>query len=267
MPKLRNRKALLTGASRGLGVFIAKEIASRGGDLILTARSEERLQEVAASLQPFGVDVIVVPADISDERQREDLVASAIQAFGRIDVLVNNAGVEHVGHYVEQPWPSMRQMLEVNLAAPMHLTQLVLRDMIARRDGHIVNISSVGGKVGAPYDAVYCGTKAGIAEWARGLRIELSESGVRFSTVFPGYVTQVGMFSRFGVKPHKMIGSCTPAQVSRAVADAIEDERVEVLVNSLPLRAWFMLAELSPRLVDRLMHRLGVVEFQRGKFS
>jgi len=267
VPQLNNRTTLITGASGGLGEYIAREIARRGGNLILTARSVERLQQVAASLKTFGVQVTAIPADISVERGREELIDSAIRECGRIDVLVNNAGVEHVGQFTEQPWPAVRQMLDVNLAAPMHLTQLVLPQMLERRDGHVVNISSIGGKSGAPYDAVYCGTKAGVAEWARGLRLELADSGVTFSTIVPGFVTEVGMFSRFGIRPLKTIGSCKPAQVARAVADAVERESLEVIVNSMPLRPGFALAELFPRLGDWLMHRLGVVEFQRRKVS
>ena len=104
--------------------------------------------------------------------------------------------------------------------------------MLNQKQGHIVNIASVGAKSGAPYAATYCGTKAGLAEWTRGLRLELAGTGIHFSVIFPGYITEVGMFSRFNMKAPWMVGSCTPSQVARAVLKAIERERAEVIVNS-----------------------------------
>ena len=95
--------------------------------------------------------------------------------------------------------------------------------------------------------------------------MELEDRGVRFSTIFPGYVTEVGMFARFGMKPPWTIGSCTPAQVAAAVLRAIERNELEIIVNSRPLRPAFALAALFPKAGDWLMHRLGVVEFQRKK--
>ena len=264
---LDGKNVLLTGASAGIGVYMARELAGRGANLVLAARSLDRLNEVAASLASKRVQAVVVQVDLSSVDDRTKLIQTTLRDAARIDILINNAGLESVGPYEHQSWESIRQMLEVNLAAPMHLTQLVLPHMAHRGSGHIVNISSIGGKSGAPYDAVYCGTKAGIAEWTRGLRLEYSGTGIHFSTVFPGYVTEVGMFARFGVRPLTTIGSCTPEQVGRAVADAIEKEQVEVIVNSLPLRPALALVELFPRLGDWLMHRLGVVDFQRKKFD
>lgn len=137
--------------------------------------------------------------------------------------------------------------------------------MLEIRSGHIVNISSIGGKSGAPYDATYCGTKAGLAEWTRGLRIELEGTGVDFSTIFPGFVTEVGMFARFNMKTPWVTGSCSPEQVAAAVVKAILHKKREMIVNSQPLRPLFALSELFPGLGDWLMHRFGAVAFQRRK--
>jgi short-subunit dehydrogenase len=137
--------------------------------------------------------------------------------------------------------------------------------MVERRRGHVVVISSLGGLAGTPYDAVYCGTKAALAHWTRGLRFELAGSGVGVSTIYPGYVTETGMFARFGVKPPWAVGSCTPAQVVGAVVDAVERGRNERIVNSRPMRPALALAALFPALGERLMRVLGVVDFQRRK--
>jgi short-subunit dehydrogenase len=265
MSWLDGKNVLLTGGSRGVGPFIAEALARQGADLALSARSQAGLRATADSLQPLGVRTVVIPADVAQPAQRAMLVTAALDALGAIDVLVNNAGLETEGSYLGTSRERIRETLEVNLAAPMELTHLVLPHMLERRSGHIVNIASVGGKSGTAYDAVYCGTKAGLAEWTHGLRQELAGTGVRFSTIFPSYVTEAGMFARFGVKAPWLAGSCTPQQVARAVVDAIERRKVEVIVSSQALRPLLALAALSPALGDWLVRRLGIVEFQRRK--
>lgn len=147
----------------------------------------------------------------------------------------------------------------------MALTLLVLPGMLERRAGHIVNISSIAAKSGAPYSAVYSGSKAGLSEWSRALRLELHNTGVLFSTIFPGYVREVGMFAKFGMKSPWIVGSCAPDQVARAVVDAIEKGHKEQIVNFPPLRYSFVLKEISPSIGDWLMRLSGVVDFQRRK--
>ena len=153
----------------------------------------------------------------------------------------------------------------MNLMAPLALTKLVLPHMLTKKSGHIINISSIAAKSGAPYSSVYSGAKAGLAIWTRALRLELADTGVHLSTIFPGYVTKVGMFARFGMKPPWIVGSCSPNQVVKAVVNAIENDKVEIIVNSRPLRFSFMMDALFPGLGDWLMHVSGVVDFQRRK--
>ena len=265
MSWLAGRNVLLTGASRGLGPHIAQALAGRGANLALTARSLAAVRATQTSLQPAGVRTAALAADLGQPEQRAALVAAATEALGPIDVLVNNAGLETEGAFLATEWGVIRETIEVNLVAPMELTRLVLPLMLARRTGHVVNIASIGGKSGVAYDAAYCGTKGGLAEWARGLRLELAGTGVHVSTVFPGYVTGVGMFAKFGLAAPWLVGSCTAQQVARAVVTAIEERKVEAIVNSRPMRPWFALAELFPALGDRLMHAFGIVDFQRRK--
>jgi short-subunit dehydrogenase len=112
---------------------------------------------------------------------------------------------------------------------------------------------------------VYCGSKAGLAEWTRGISLEEEHAGIRFSTIFPGFVTEVGMFARFGLRAPWAIGSCTPQEVAAAVVRAVEHNLPEIIVNSRPLKPLLALAALSPRLAAWLMRRLGVIDFQRKK--
>ncbi|MBN1791474.1 MAG: SDR family NAD(P)-dependent oxidoreductase [Bacteroidales bacterium] len=265
MKVLDGKKVLLTGGSRGIGPIIAESLAKRGADIILTARSDTKLSEVVTRLNKSGFNVLGLPVDLRDSSQREQLVIDVMKNFGTIDILINNAGIETEGAYAELSWASIRENIEVNLIAPMELTRLILPGMINKKSGHIINISSIAAKSGGPYDAVYSGTKAGLAEWSRALRLELTGTGVHFSTIFPGYVREVGMFAQFGVKSPWIIGSCSPSQVAKAVINAIDKGKAEIIVNSRPLRYIFMINELSPGLGDWLMRISGAVDFQRHK--
>jgi short-subunit dehydrogenase len=265
MTQLAGKNVLLTGGSRGIGPVIAEHLAQRGAHIALVARSAEGLAAVVESLKKYDVKTMAAAADVGQSAQRRALVATVLEKFGPIDILVNNAGLETEGAYLGLPWQDIQQTIEVNLVAPMELAHLLLPGMVERKSGHIVNISSIAGKCGAPYAATYDATKAGLAEWAQGLRLELANSGVSFSTIFPGYVTEVGMFARFHVTPPLLVGSCTPVQVARAVVDSIERNVADVVVNSMPQRWFYALKELFPSLGDWLLRKIGLVDFQRRK--
>ncbi len=265
MTQIAGKHVLVTGGSRGLGPVLAEALARRGAHIALAARSEEGLRRVADSLRAFDVKVMTAAVDLAQPAEREKLISTVLDHFGTIDILINNAGLETEGAFMNLPWAAIRETIEVNLVAPLSLTHLVLPHMLGRKAGHIVNIASIAAKCGGPYAATYSATKAGLAEWAQALRLELADTGVHFSTIFPGYITEVGMFARFGLTPPRSIGSCTPAQVARTVVEAIENDRLEVLVNSVPLRPFYALRELSPSLGDWLLYKLGAVKFQRRK--
>jgi short-subunit dehydrogenase len=267
MKTLNGAVVLLTGGSRGIGPVIAEALARRGAHLALVARSQAALQEVANRLSHLGTRVLATPADLAEVSQREPLVDRVRAEFGRIDILINNAALQTEGAFDELPLPSINETVEANLIAPMTLARLVLPEMLRRKAGQIVNIASVAGKTGIPYEALYSGTKAGLTGWTRALRLELANTGVHCSTIFPGFVTEVGMFAKFRMQSPWLAGSCTPAEVAAAVVDSIEHEKSEIIVNSRPLRYSFMLNELSPAVGDWLMRASGVVDFQRRKIA
>jgi len=136
-------------------------------------------------LKNSNAKVRIFPVDLRESPQRERLISSVLREMGTIDILVNNAGLETEGAFSELPWRSIQENIEVNLIAPMALTHLILPEMLKKKSGYIVNIASIAAKNGAPYAAVYSGTKAGLAEWTRALRLELAGTGIRFSTIFP----------------------------------------------------------------------------------
>jgi len=265
MERLEGKKVLLTGGSRGIGPIIAEYLADNGSIVAIAARSNSNLQEIAAHLNKKGHSIAVFAVDLKDASQREQLVTDVLNKFGTIDILINNAGLETEGAYTELPWTSIQENIEVNLIAPMALTHRILPIMLSNKAGHIVNIASIAAKSGAPYAAVYSGTKAGLAEWSRALRLELTGTGVNFSTIFPGYIREVGMFAKFGMVPPWIVGSCSPYQAANAVVNAIKKSRKEIIVNSRPLRYSFMINDLSPRFGDWLMEISGLTDFQRRK--
>lgn len=265
MSTINGKYILLTGGSRGIGPIIAEALAERGAHIALAARSEEGLLATANNLSKYETQTLIVPVDLSQTSQQQSLIETVMKNFGRIDILINNAGLETEGAYPDLAWEEIQKTVDVNMLAPMRLTQLVLPQMIALKSGHIVNIASVAAKIGAPYAATYCGTKAGLAEWTRGLRLELEGSGIHFSTILPGYINEVGMFARFNLKSPALLGSTNPNKVARAVVKAIEKDKLEMFVNSSPARLLSVACEISPSLGDWLKKVIGVVAFQRKK--
>ncbi len=265
MTSINGKYILLTGGSRGIGPIIAEALAARGAHIALAARSEEGLLVAANNLSKYGTQTMIVPVDLSHTSQQLALVETVMNTFGRIDILINNAGLETEGAYLDLSWEEIQNTIEVNLLAPMALTYYVLPHMLQRREGHIVNIASVAAKIGSPYAATYSGTKAGLAEWTRGLRLELEGRGVHFSTLLPGYITEVGMFARFNLKSPDLLGSTTPSKVAKAVVKAIEKDKLEMFVNSSPARLVSVACEISPSLGDWLKKVMGIVAFQRKK--
>ena len=132
MKQLKDLVVLLTGASRGIGPIVAEALAKRGAKIALAARSRDGLQNVATRLNEKGAKTLIIPVDLQQSSQREELIHAVLKEFGRIDILVNNAGLETEGTYSELAWPAIRETIEVNLIAPMALTYLVLPEMLKK---------------------------------------------------------------------------------------------------------------------------------------
>jgi len=265
MKELRGAVALLTGASRGIGPHIARALAKEGVHLALAARSLPELEAVAAEMRSLGVRAVALTADVGRPEACGQLGAAATAALGPIDLLVNNAGIETEGPFLSLGADAILGTVATNLSGALLLAREVLPGMLTRRRGHVVNVASIAGKKGAPFDAVYSATKAGLVEWTSAMRLELEGTGVSLSAICPGLVTGEGMFARFGQAPPRALGSCTPQEVASAVVDAIQQDLPEVIVNSSPLRPLLALAALSPRMGERILHLLGIPEFQRKK--
>jgi short-subunit dehydrogenase len=252
--QLTGKRALLTGASRGLGVHIARGLAKEGIELALAARDTAKLEEVARECTALGVEVRVLRADVSIAADRERLIAEA----GRIDILVNNAGVEITKALADQSEADVRAQIETNLTAPIDLTRRVLPAMLAQGSGVVVNVSSMSGKVATPFNCVYAATKHGLNGLSSSLDIELHGTGVHVGVVCPSFVAETGMWADTGLTAPAANREVRPERVVRAVLRVIRGES-EVLVTPGPVRPLLALRELAPRAEGRLLRAMGIV--------
>ncbi len=260
---LRGKNALLTGASRGLGPYIARAFAEKGVNLALTARTVDAVEATAKEVSELGVKAVAISVDVTDQAGRKRLLEGAVAANGPIDILINNAGIEWICEYARLSPEQIEQMIQTNLVAPLILSRLVLPQMIARGSGHVVMMSSLGGRKGSPYSATYAATKAGLIEWTSGMREELRGTGVSASVICPGFVSDAGMFAEYGKRAPRLVGESTPEQVADAVVRAVERDIAEITVNPGPKRLMQIANAISPGAVSWTLRRFGVYEFFR----
>lgn len=181
--ELRDRVALVTGASSGIGLATARLLHQRGCRVALVARSADRLTQVAAGM---GDGALAWPCDVGDVAALHGLVDDVLAAFGGLDILVNNAGVHHRGSMLRHTPEELAQMVQVNTVAPIALTRIAVDHM--PRGGCVVNVASLAGKMPVPGSATYSGTKAGLRFWALSAAEDLADRGIRIANVNPGPV-------------------------------------------------------------------------------
>jgi short-subunit dehydrogenase len=246
--RLSGATVLLTGASGGLGEAIARELHRRGAGLVLTGRRAEVLDALALEL-----DARAVASDLADRAQVERLVAEA----GTVDVLVANAALPGTGLLERMAIEEVDRVLEVNLRAPIALAHALAPAMAARGGGHLLFVSSLAGKAAAARSALYNATKFGLRGFALALRRDLRPSNVGVSVVCPGFISEAGLFADSGAKLPPGVGTRSPHEVARAIAEAIEHNRGEVDVAPLPLRVGTLLAGAVPDLAATLTRLAG----------
>jgi short-subunit dehydrogenase len=182
---LNEKVVIITGASSGIGRALAFAFARRAARIVLVARREDRLEAVRHEIEPYTSDVLVLPADVTDERQLQDVVSRTLERFGRIDILVNDARVMPGGALTDQTPVQVEQALRVNLWSAIRLTQLVLPHMLANNSGYILNIGSGLGRTAMPALAPYVASKYGLAGFTDALRREIEGTGVQITLVLP----------------------------------------------------------------------------------
>jgi len=236
---LRGSRALVTGATGGLGQAIARRLAKEGAELVLSGRRTDVLEPLAKEL---GATAIV--ADLEDLAAVDRLMEEA----GPIDVLVANAALPTNGDLLEYTPEQVARALTVNLHAPIAMARTAALGMVERGKGQIVMIGSVSGKVASIDSSLYNATKFGLRGFALGFRQDLADRGVGVSIVEPGFVRESGMFVSSGAKLPPGLRTVTPEDVADGVVKAIRRDRGEVVVATIEIRAGGVLGSLLPEL-------------------
>ena len=249
MSPLSDQVVVLTGASSGIGEATAVALAARGARLVLGARRADRLTAVAESIVGRGGTAIPVPCDVADRAQVAELVGTAVEQFGRVDVLINNAGIMPLAPMVKCRMDDWDAQIDINVKGLLYGIGHALPIMLEQRTGHIVNVSSVAGRRLFPNGAVYCGTKHAVHAISEGLRGELAarapEDGntIRVTVIAPGVVTTELADSirddetRTGAKQYygAMPGPLTSDDTAAAILYALESP-AHVGINEIVLR-------------------------------
>ena len=183
---IAGRTAIITGASSGIGQAVAAEFAGRGANVVLAARSRDKLDWLTSQLAQLPGHALAVPTDVTEGIAVEALVRRAAEEFGSVDILINNAGVGLFAPIADGNVDNARYLFEVNFWGALHCIQTATPYMLEQGSGHIVNVSSVAGHISPPYMGMYAATKHALAAVSDALRIELGGTGVGVSTIFPG---------------------------------------------------------------------------------
>lgn len=263
--QLDNTVAILTGASRGIGAHLADHLARRGVHLALAARTEDGLVDTGARVRASGVNAITVPTDVTRKTDLERLVERAAAELGPVDLVVNNAGIEHYERFEEIDPAVVEDIVATNVVAAMLLTRYVLPSMVERKRGHIVNMSSAAGKIAVPYNTTYSASKHALVGFSWSLREEMRPYGIGVSVICPGFVRNTGMAasSLRGKEPPRIAAPVDPDDVANATIRAIEKNRPEVVVAGGLGKIADVCFAISPELSARVARRGGLYELLR----
>lgn len=232
--------ALITGASQGIGRATALLFAKNGYELIITARTKDKLEAVAEEIRGLGRNVLVITADTSDRTAMEALINLSIERFQQIDVLINNAGICMTAPMVNTTIEDWERIIGVNLWGYIYTINAILPHFLAKKQGNIINVGSFGGKVPLPNMTAYCTSKYAITGLTETLRIELEPQGIHVSGIHPS-VTNSDFLERAVFKEsdsqqmRKMLSSpfaSQPEEVAKAIWDTVKRPQAEVIVGS-----------------------------------
>jgi NADP-dependent 3-hydroxy acid dehydrogenase YdfG len=236
--KSMNKIVLITGASSGIGAGIARELAQAGATLVLGARRTDRLETLAGELRAAGATVMTKQLDVTDRQDVTAFADAAREGFGRVDVIVNNAGVMPLSLMSSLKVDEWDRMIDVNIKGVLYGIAAVLPEMTARGSGHIINIASIGALTVSPTAAVYCATKFAVRAISDGLRQENDK--LRVTCIHPGVVeselagTITDPVAVEAMKSYRAI-ALTPDAIGRAVRFAIE-QPADVDINEIVVR-------------------------------
>ena len=253
----KDRSVLITGGSRGLGLEMARLLAEEGAAVAIAARDEAELGRAAAQVGAHGAHVITIRCDVSERGEAERAVGEVVRQYGRLDVLVNNAGVIQVGPAAHMSIDDYEQAMDVHFRGPLHTMLAAIPEMRHQRGGRIVNISSVGGKIPVPHLAPYVASKFALTGLSSSLATEMAKDGIRITTVSPGLMrtgspinaTIKGQHQRefawFAIGDSLPFLSMDSTRAARQIVEACRYGRAE-LILTVPARIAVVLYALMP---------------------
>jgi len=257
--QLAHCRAVLTGASSGIGRELAWALAERRARLVLVARNATGLEQVAAECRRRGGEAATLAGDVTEAATRSAAVRLADERWQGLDLLVNNAGVSAHGRFADSDESTLRRILEVNFFAAVELVREALPLLRQGRDPAVVNVGSILGHRGVPYNAEYAASKFALRGWSESVRPELAADGVELLLVSPG-ATATGFFDHLlakrGELPWGAATAIPPQEVARQAVRAIEQRRREVIPNWRG-RLLVVANRFLPGCVDRWMLRYG----------
>lgn len=260
MTDLNNALVLITGASGGFGRQMTAQFLKAGCDLIVSDRNEGALHTLKAEFCGQTARIRgAIPADLSIQSGPGDLF-TGVEALGlQPDVLVNNAGIAVSGRFDHVPQERWEALMQINLLAPMRLCTMFMPQMIARRSGHIVNISSLAGWIGSPGISAYCASKFGLHGFSESIAAELEDFNVRVSAVYPCFSrTPILDSEQFGYAERRTVPDAMvsePADVVAAIIRGIRQNRLHIFPDKLARRIHY-LKRFFPGLMPRLIRRM-----------
>ena len=265
MTKIKDQVVWITGASSGIGEALALACAAEGARLVLSARSRETLEALAERTSLPRENILILPIDLSRQDNFPEAVAHVINTFGEIDLLINNAGISQRSLAIETDLSVDRQLMEVNYFGTVALTKAVLPRMIARKQGHIVVVSSLVGKFGTPKRSGYSASKHALHGYFDSLRAELWQQGITISLICPGFIrTQITYSALTGDgSPQGTMDAATdkgmdPDRFAQKMLNAIRRQKDEAYIGGPEIRGIY-LKRFFPRLFNRIIRRARVV--------
>lgn len=255
-----NKRVILTGASSGIGWYIASLLVRAGAYVVVTGRRADRLADLRRSFGNPQKRLIAVPGDISDPAHRQKLVETAVERLGGIDIVINNAGIGAIGDFDEASPERLRRVMDVDFFGATELTRLALPHLARGREPAVCVVSSVLAHRAVPGKSEYCAAKFALRGWSESLRVELSPKGIDVVSISPSTTESEFFDSLVETEPKKKsnsVGKQSAERVASKVLGALR-KRKRDMVLSAGGNALVWLGRLAPRLTDRLMLEFAV---------